>query len=371
MESIVYVGMDVHKDSYSICCYKAKEDKFYYEKKVKAETKRVIKYLESVKEIFGEETIFFCGYEAGPTGFGLYRDLEKEGYACVVMAPTSLKKSANQKVKNDRVDARYLAKTLFTKDYSAVNVTTEEEEAIKEFCQMRLSIQTELKESKQKLLSFLLRQGKKYEESGYWTIKHKNWLSKLEFENQLLKEIFDEYMISVNANEQRLKTIENRLKEIAKEKVVKEKVDKLVCFSGIETLTAVTIVSTVGDFNRFSSAYHFSKYLGLTCKEDSSGGRERRLGITKSGSKNLRRLLVESAKSIKKTNLKGKKSRRLLERQQGKDPLVVAYADKCRYRIRHKIAHLELRGKSANVATTAAARELACFIWGMMTNNIA
>ena len=59
MESIVYVGMDVHKDSYSICCYKAKEDKFYYEKKVKAETKRVIKYLESVKEIFGEETIFF------------------------------------------------------------------------------------------------------------------------------------------------------------------------------------------------------------------------------------------------------------------------------------------------------------------------
>ena len=226
MESIVYVGMDVHKDSYSICCYKAKEDKFYYEKKVKAETKRVIKYLESVKEIFGEETIFFCGYEAGPTGFGLYRDLEKEGYACVVMAPTSLKKSANQKVKNDRVDARYLAKTLFTKDYSAVNVTTEEEEAIKEFCQMRLSIQTELKESKQKLLSFLLRQGKKYEESGYWTIKHKNWLSKLEFENQLLKEIFNEYMISVNANEQRLKTIENRLKEIAKEKVVKEKVDK-------------------------------------------------------------------------------------------------------------------------------------------------
>jgi len=236
---------------------------------------------------------------------------------------------------------------------------------------MRLSIQTELKESKQKLLSFLLRQGKKYEESGYWTIKHKNWLAKLEFENKLLKEIFNEYMISVNTNEQRLKTIENRLKEIAQEKVVKEKVDKLVCFSGIETLTAVTIVSTVGDFNRFSSAYHFSKYLGLTCKEDSSGGRERRLGITKSGSKNLRRLLVESAKSIKKTNLKGKKSRRLLERQQGKDPLVVAYADKCRYRIRHKIAHLELRGKSANVATTAAARELACFIWGMMTNNIA
>lgn len=108
----------------------------------------------------------------------------------------------------------------------------------------------------------------------------------------------------------------------------------------------------------------FSKYLGLTCKEDSSGGRERRLGITKSGSKNLRRLLVESAKSIKKTNLKGKKSRRLLERQQGKDPLVVAYADKCRYRIRHKIAHLELRGKISKCSNNSSCKGISMFYLG-------
>ncbi len=91
MESIIYVGMDVHKDSYSICCYKSNEDKYYYEKKIIAESKRVIRYLESVKKELGEEVLFLCGYEAGPTGFGLYRDLQKAGYSCVIMAPTSLK----------------------------------------------------------------------------------------------------------------------------------------------------------------------------------------------------------------------------------------------------------------------------------------
>ncbi len=104
MESIIYVGMDVHKDSYSVCCYKSNEDRYYYEKKILAESKRVIKYLEAVKKELGDETLFICGYEAGPTGFGLYRDLQKAGYSCVVMAPTSLKHPVNHKVKNDKLE---------------------------------------------------------------------------------------------------------------------------------------------------------------------------------------------------------------------------------------------------------------------------
>ena len=161
------------------------------------------------------------------------------------------------------------------------------------------------------------------------------------------------------------------MKQISLAPAVKDKVDKLVCFCGIETVSAVTIVSKVGDFNRFEKAYHFSNYLGLTCGEKSSGQKEKHLGITKSGDRELRCLLSECAKSIKKTSIKGRKSKRLLDRQKEKDPNVIAYADKCRYRLRSKIAYLELRGKSSNVATTAAARELACFIWGMMTDHIA
>lgn len=175
MEIIIYVGMDVHKDSYSLCCYDSRTDRYLYEHKMKSTTANVIKYLENVKKQLGD-VMFVCGYEAGPTGFGLCRDLLRKDVACVVMAPTSLKRSANYKVKNDKVDARLLAKYLFTHDYSPVHLSSQKEEAIKEFCRMRRSIMTELKTAKQILLAFLLKQGKHYDGKSYWTGEHRRWL---------------------------------------------------------------------------------------------------------------------------------------------------------------------------------------------------
>ena len=337
---------------------------------MKSTTANVIKYLENVKKQLGD-VMFVCGYEAGPTGFGLCRELLRKDISCVVMAPTSLKRNANYKVKNDKVDARLLAKDLFTHDYSPVHLSSPKEEAIKEFCRMRRSIMTELKTAKQVLLAFLLRQGKHFDGKRYWTGEHKRWLTEISFEQPCLQEAFDEYVISVNELEARLKRIENRLEEIAKDEEVEVKVKKLICFCGIDTLTAVSIVSEVGDFMRFARAWDFANFVGLSVGERSSGGKERHLGITKSGNCYLRRLFMESAKSIKKTNVKFKKSKRLLDRQKGNDPKIIAYADKCRYRLKHKMMNLENRGKASNVASTAAARELACFVWGMMTDHIA
>ena len=230
---------------------------------------------------------------------------------------------------------------------------------------------TELKTAKQILLAFLLRQGKHYDGKSYWTGEHRRWLKEISFEQPYLQEAFDEYVIGVNELEARLKRIENRLEEIAKDEEVEAKIKKLICFCGIDTLTAVSIVSEVGDFMRFARAWDFANFVGLSVGEHSSGGNEKHLGITKSGNCYLRRLFTESAKSIKKTNVKFKKSKRLLDRQKGNAPKIIAYADKCRYRLKHKMMNLENRGKASNVASTAAARELACFVWGMMTDHIA
>ena len=237
MESIIYVGMDVHKETYSLCCYDPRTDRYLYEHKMKAATGNVLKYLESVRKQMKGAT-FICGYEAGPTGFGLCRDLLRKDIACVVMAPP-----ANHRVKNDKTDARLLAKDLFTHSYSPVHLSSEKEEAVKEFCRMRRSIMTELKAAKQVLCAFLLRQGKHFEGKTHWTKGHREWLRKLTFEQPYLQESFDEYVISVNALEERLKRIEKRLEEIACDEEVGTKVKKLVCFCGIDTLTAVSIVS--------------------------------------------------------------------------------------------------------------------------------
>lgn len=373
MESIIYVGMDVHKDTYSLCCYDFRNNEIFSEMKTKATTKHVTKYLAQIKKARGEDTLFVCGYEAGPTGYGLCRGLQKEGYSCVVMAPTTMTNPDGKKrVKTDRIDARALSRILAYKSYSPVVLPSEELEALKEYTRARDSKKTMLKRAKQELQSFLLRNGKVYPETGNsWTIKFFKWLESLEFSKEYLQESFKEYLSEVYTLKAKVEQMDAKIEEIAQLDLIKDKVDKLVCFPGINIQTAVAITVEIGDFQRFANAQQFSNFLGLCPGEDSSGKHIRKLGITKAGNNRLRRLFSESAKAIKMTNAYGKKSRRILERQKGAPADIIAYADKAAKRIREKMRSMENRGKHSNVASIAGARELSCFVWGMMTANMA
>ena len=87
-------------------------------------------------------------------------------------------------------------------------------------------------------------------------------------------------------------------------------------------------------------------------------------------SSHLRRLLVEAAQSYTRGTI-GHKSVALKQRQKGNPPEIIAYADKANERLRRRFYKMTLnKGVNRNVATTAIARELACFIWGMMTEHV-
>ena len=135
--------------------------------------------------------------------------------------------------------------------------------------------------------------------------------------------------------------------------------------------STVSLISEVGDFRRFEKASHFANYLGLCPGVHSSGLSSQNLGITKAGNGNLRRLLIEASQAQGHSLKCGKKSLRILARQKGMDPSIVAYADRATARVKRKRSTMIIRGVNVNKATTAAAREMACFIWGMMTNNVA
>ena len=144
----------------------------------------------------------------------------------------------------------------------------------------------------------------------------------------------------------------------------------LTCLIGIKRPTALAVIAEIGDFKRFATACHFSSFLGLTPGEDSSGGDQNRLGITKAGNTHVRRLLVEAAQSYGRGKA-GYKSKALKDRQEDNPPQVIAYADRANERLRRKYYNMLFRGKKANVAKVALARELACFIWGMMNEKLA
>ena len=371
MNSIIYIGIDVHKNSYSYCAYEKEKDSFFAEHKSEAGSKNAINYIKSVIKTTGSEEPVLVGYEAGPTGYKLCRDLQKAGFPCVVIAPSTIYKPNGPRIKTDRRDARLLAQTLAYKTFKQVVIPSEKIEAMKEFTRARCSKKRQLKKAKQELLSFLLRMGMIYPEKGsYWTQSHFEWLRTVQFKDKWLQLAFEEYFSEVNELMAKVARLDTQIKQMAENSEIKNDVEKLICFTGIDYLTAVSIVAEVGDFSRFSNAKAFSNYIGLCPGENSSGLRVRHTAITKAGNSRVRQLLIESAKSIKYGRLCSAKSKRLIQRQEGKSPLVIQYADMAIARIRHKMLSMERKGLHYNVITTAAARELSCFIWGMMTGNI-
>ena len=273
-----------------------------------------------------------------------------------------------KRIKTDKRDALLIAKCLCYGGYHAVHIPTADDNAIKEYLRMRDDHKIAAKKIKQQLNAFCIRHGLIYEGNN-WTGKHRAWLKaqKLDPINQ---ETLNEYIVSLEEADAKIERFDKRIAEIAVEAKYVEKVKALRCLLGIETHTALSLVVETGDFRRFSKGNIYAAYLGLAPGEHSSSTDINRLGITKAGNSHLRKLLIEAAGGICKGVI-GHKSKVLRARQEGNSPEIIAYADKANTRLRSRYYHYIRHGKKRNVAVAAVARELACFIWGMMTENIA
>lgn len=376
MKSIVFVGMDVHTTGITLCCLQPnlfEEDVFFGHMEVKTSAVEVKRYLDRIQERYREETggelRFICGYEAGCMGYALYHDLTRLGVDCVILAPTSMPKFPAKSIKTDKRDSEYIAKCLAYGNYKSVYVPDVLDEQVRDYIRMRNDHKDAQKRLKQQIIAFCVRVGAIYtERRKKWSQIHIAWLRKLELD-PLHREILDEYLITYDSMENRLALLNRRIEEMAFEARYRDQVKKLICFLGMSTYSALSILVETGDFTRFKSAAHYACYLGLTPGEYSSGTTVRRGGITKAGNSQARLTLVESAQSICRGTI-GHKSKALKARQAGQNPQVIAYADRANERLRRKYYRMIRGGKKRNVAVAAVARELACFIWGMMAEHM-
>ena len=371
MNSIVYVGLDVHKESYTICCFRPEDDEVKYKVRIKADYRMILKYIDNMYEHYGDDAVFICGYEAGSMGYKLYHQLMDSNVGCIIMAPTSLGITNTNRIKNDKRDAANIARCLAFRMYSAVHVPSDGDEEVKEYLRMRDDQKQALKKLKQQILAYVLRQGFKFESGkSYWTIAHVKWLKSLEL-GGLKQEVMKEYLITYDYLIDKIERLNGRIEEIAAGERYAENVKKLSCLIGVKTYTAMSVLVEIGDFRRFEKPDKLASYLGLVPSEDSSGDTKRYGAITKAGNTHVRRILVESAQSYTRGVI-GYKSKELNRRQQGNSPEVIAYADKANERLRQKFYRMVTKnGTPRNKAATAIARELACFMWGLMTDNIA
>ena len=372
MNRIIKIGMDVHSTNYTLCAMEptiGAEDRIFGQVHVAPDYKEVICFIESLKMKLGffDHYSIECGYEAGCLGYTLYHQLMCAGIKCVILAPTTMLTPQGQRIKTDKRDAHLIAQCLCYGGYHPVYIPTGEDDAVKEYLRMRDDHKLALKKLKQQINAFVLRHGNLYAGTK-WTIKHVTWLKKLELD-PMYRETLDEYMVSYEEQEAKIERYDQRIEEIAAEARYKKNAEKLGCFLGISTHTALSLIVETGDFKRFAKGNTYAAFLGLVPGERSSSKNVNRLGISKAGNTHLRCLLIEAAKGICKGVI-GHKSKKLRSRQSAQPADVIAYADKANTRLRSKYYKMIRHGKKKNVAVAAVARELSCFIWGMMTGNI-
>lgn len=359
-EGITYVGLDVHKQDIVVALLApGVQAPVTWEL---ANEPRAVRRLAKklVRESGGAVR---SAYEAGPCGYVLQRQLKAEGVPCQVIAPSLIPAKPGERIKTDRRDARKLAELLRAGLLTEVHPPSEEEEAVRDLCRCREDAKQDLTRCRQRLGKFLLRRGLRYVDGGAWTQKHRKWLWSLELEHASAQATLEAYLVGVEQLETQLGELDAAIAEVADTDPFREQVGWLRCFRGIDTLSAMVILSELHDVRRFVCARQLMSYLGLVPREHSSGSSTQRGGITKAGNSHLRRVLVESSWHYRHAPKVGETLRR---RRQGQPGEVVARADRAMRRLHRRYWRMVSRGKPSQKAATAIARELVGFLWATL-----
>jgi transposase len=304
-------------------------------------------------------------YEAGPTGFGLYRLLRSMGVACDVVAPALIPKAPGDRVKTDRRDSQRLARLHRAGELVAIRVPTEAEEAVRDLCRARADMVADRTRTRHRLSKFLLRHDRIWRERG-WTQRHERWVAGQRFGEPAMQSTFEHYRAVLAARDAELAAIEADLAGWYTRGPFTDAVTRLAAYRGVDRLGALTIASEVGDWRRFPAARTFMGFTGLVPSEYSSGACVHRGRITKAGNAHLRTQLVESAWAYQHRASLGAVLRR---RQDGVDPATAARSWTAQQRLCARFKRLAARKHNGNVVTVAIARELAGFLWAEMTTT--
>jgi transposase len=353
-----YVGLDVHKETIVIAAAEAGRSPARPLGTIPFELGALRKVLARL----GPEGSVACCYEAGPTGYGLARDLGALGWRCDVIAPSLVPRKSGDRVKTDRRDALKLAAAYRAGDLTAVAVPDERSEAVRDLSRAREDAKKAETAARHQLVKFLLRQGRRYPGKTAWTEAHRRWLAAQEFAEPAHQHVLADAIAAVDAASFRRRQLTERLRESTAGWRLEPLVRALQALRGVEFVTAAGLCCEVVDFRRFAKAGHLMSYLGLTPSEESSGGRRRRGPITKSGNGHARRLLVEAAWHYRRPP---RMSKALRDRSVGLSPQVCGIAWKAQKRLHGRLRRMIGRGKPPGEAATAAARELAGFVWAI------
>jgi transposase len=354
-----FVGLDVHKETIAVAVADSHSSEVRFVGQIINTPEAIVKLVSQLSKT--KDDLSFC-YEAGPCGYGIHRQLLQLGSACQVVAPSLIPKKAGDRIKTDRRDALALARLHRAGELTSVWVPDRAQEGLRDLTRAREDIKHLQLQSKQRLLAFLLRHGRRFMGKCNWTQAHFTWMADLKFEQPAQFIVMQEYIDTVVSLTKRIKAFDDHIARAANESVFWPVIQALMALRGLSFVAATSFIAEIGDLKRFATAPQLMGYLGLVPSEHSSGAKKTRGGITKTGNGHVRRLLVEAAWTYRHP---ARKSRVIQSRAKRTAPEVQEIAWKAQTRLCSRYRQLEARGKLKVQVSTAIARELAGFIWAI------
>lgn len=352
-----FVGLDVHKRTISVAVAHQDGEPWSW-RKIANQPESIA---SMVKELGSEGTRY--AYEAGPTGYGLYRRLRALGTECLIAAPSRIETAPGDRIKTDRRDALKLVRLLRRGDLQAVWVPDEAQEAFRDLTRARQVAKQEQQRVRNRITKLLLRL-EVAEPVGVnrWSTPYRRWLEQLQLEQPAQRVVLDELRRALEEANARLERLVQELKAACKTHPQAGLIVALQTLRGIALITAATIVAELGDPGRFRTARQLMGYVGYGVTESSSGERVHRGGITRAGNGHFRHVLGEGSWQHARPVRVGKV---LKQQRRGQPPAVIAIAERADQRLHRRYWRLVHRGKLPQTAIVAVARELVGFIWAI------
>jgi len=364
MKKVRFLGLDVHAETIAVAV--AEPDGEVRSLGIIPNREESIRKL--VKKLGMPDQLRAC-YEAGPTGYVLYWQLTALGVKCEVVAPSLVPVKAGDRVKTDRRDATKLARSYRAGDLTAVWIPDTAHEALRDLVRAREAAKQDQLRARHRLSKFLLRHGRR-PPAGVkpWTLKYMDWVrGQVEFEQPAQEYTRLDYVHEVEHANDRVRRLGEAIGEAVKlaPRPMQEVIQALQSLRGVAQISAVTIVSELGQISRFSGARQLMGYSGVVPSEDSSGKRMQRGAITKTGNAHLRRVVIEAAWAYRHRPAIGAT---LCKRQQAVREEVKEIAWKAQHRLHKRYRSLAAAGKNRQKTVTALGRELLGFIWAIGMN---
>jgi len=355
--------LDVSKDSIAVAVLEPDRDR--------ASVDKIFHDQVSVRRLIGrfeDRSKLWACYEAGPTGYDLYRLLTGLGVRCDVVAPSLIPKRRGDHVKTDKRDARRLAGLHRAGELVAIGVPSPAQEAVRDLCRLRGDMVEDLTRARNRQTKFLLRHSRVWRDGSNWTLKHERWLAGQSFDDRALAATFAHYRATVALRHTSLDGVEADLAVYFMAPPFGDQVARLAAYRGVTRMGGLCLAAEVFDWRRFPYARSFMAFTGLVPSENSTGLSEHRGDITRAGNRHIRAQLVEASWSYQHRPHVGAG---IAGRQAGLPPEVVARAWAAQVRLTCRFRQLGARKNIRSVVATAVARELAGFLWAEMTADVA